>query len=159
MNSEKRHKFLIDEEIKPRVPRAIGVVLEDFGIPQKILGFEYLFSSPYIDGDYLVLGTRKYSEEQQFRVCLSTGEVFHMWNFGKPEHVFLGSSLLQLLLCVFADENLVVPMIKAETLGKYSESHGKYSALLASLVGEIDPACLERGPWRDVIEEMENGVI
>ena len=153
------NKLIVPEGLRNEISHELTWQIEAVGVPEKVIGFEYVFEeSLHLDGDYLILGSRKHSDEQKLMVHLVSGEVFHLWNFDKPEPVFLGSSLIKLSFSVFSNEVVLLSLIKSSALGAYSYNCEKYANFLRKVLNEIDPKCTENGAWVGYLEERANGI-
>lgn len=153
-------KLVLSEEIKKSLDFDICYLLENIGIPKKIVYSELEFIKPKIEDGIFHFGYANHLTEMKFGIELKSNKVITYGKRGTSDYYsVINQSFNKLLLCSYCNDFFIRRLILSELLGKYHEHHDKYAKLLRELIFDIDEEATKSGAWSNLIEEMSLGVI
>lgn len=158
------HKFTLSEEIKPLLSAKEIFILEQIGIPKRILYTDIICSEVYVENNAIVFGISN-SFPTKYGIELTSRNVFSYSINDYTEKLFINSNLESFVMSYFCLDFFVGKSIQSETLGAYYDkspeggNFEQYANLLEMLITDIDDRATKEGVWAFFIGEMKLGVI
>lgn len=159
-------RLKLSDEIKKIIDSNTVFLIENVGIPKKIIYSEIEFIIPCIESDYLKFGHANHLHEIQFGIELKSSRVISYGNFNNSNYYsVINENLQNLLVSSFCNDFFVRRLIHSEAFGPYYDNTPKggnferYAGLLKDLISDIDERAANEGAWHSLIEEMSIGVI
>jgi len=144
--------------LKDEVGEEISSLLKVIGVPERIVYADVKLIPPYIVEDYLIFGENRDLADMTFAIALKTKEVVTYY-LSEKRSSFINTGLKELFLCEHAYRSFYKRLVIADALGNYDEFHEKYAVFLREVLLGLDRDAVAQGAWKNLIEEIDLGVI
>jgi hypothetical protein len=156
------HKIKLTEKLKNKLDEDLIYILENIGLPKKIVYSKIDFIEPIVESSIFLFGVANHLSDMKFGIELNTGRIITYGAYEENNfYSIINSSLNKLLLCSFTYNFFIRRLISSESLGTYYDNNNyeKYANLLKEMIFDIDKEASEKGAWSSLISEMSMGAI
>ncbi|KAF2326491.1 hypothetical protein [Flavobacterium ginsenosidimutans] len=156
------HKIKLTGKIKNQLDKSLIYIIENIGLPKKIVYSKINFIDPIIEESIFCFGEATHLSDMKFGIELRTNRIITYGGYRENSfYSIINSNLDKLLLCSFIYDFVIRRLILSESFGAYYENcnYEKYASLLKEMIFDIDKEAAEKGAWASLINEMSIGAI